>query len=419
VVLAILIASCVYTRRRRISPSSSASSTQSKKSWFSRIRSGSNRGEYSSHLQPIPSHTGDGDSLTQSRSQESRVRDVEMELVTEAGAQSTRGRNTNTTNAATATNNAANADTGVDRHASVRSVMTLPPYSIAPRPTEQVLGREGERAGIDLVIEQPETVDEEEERREEEMESLFQIRQARRQEAQDREERRRQRREARQRGDIEALNRLQRESRQRAQRQQSGQNASTQLIADHQGRNRDRRVSSVQYQDIGIARHDGSRVRATSFEGDDRPLLSSAASINGAGGSRQSLGLHQHGRDRSTVSFQSVSSIGSRQSSDDGTDPNRSTSRIGQDFEVISLDPDVPSRSRASSTAAPLTTSTSHASSTIPPTEPPPNYDDGQWGDAPPYESPVTRTNPEFPRNTSVPAITVSRSRTPASSPRP
>ena len=66
--------------------------------------------------------------------------------------------------------------------------MTLPPYSYSPKPTEQILGREGERAGMDIVAEFPGTADEEENRREDEMESLYQIRQARRQEIADSEE---------------------------------------------------------------------------------------------------------------------------------------------------------------------------------------------------------------------------------------
>ena len=54
-------------------------------------------------------------------------------------------------------------ETTVDRHTSVRSIMTLPAYSKSVRENEQVLGREGERDGIDVVLEQPETIDEEEE----------------------------------------------------------------------------------------------------------------------------------------------------------------------------------------------------------------------------------------------------------------
>ena len=57
---------------------------------------------------------------------------------------------------------------GVDRNTSIRSVMTLPAYSSAARENERVLGREGERAGMDNVIELPETQDEEEMQRDEE-----------------------------------------------------------------------------------------------------------------------------------------------------------------------------------------------------------------------------------------------------------
>src|SRR5271155_1825429 len=81
---------------------------------------------------------------------------------------------------------AATAAAGIDRNTSVRSVMTLPAYSQSPKESEQVIGREGERAGMDTVVEFPEDPAEEEARREEEMESLYQIRQARRQEIADR-----------------------------------------------------------------------------------------------------------------------------------------------------------------------------------------------------------------------------------------
>ena len=68
-----------------------------------------------------------------------------------------------------------------------------------------MLGREGERAGMDNVVELPETQDEEEMQRNGEMESLYQIRLARRAEAAEREARRQARREARARGDHIAL----------------------------------------------------------------------------------------------------------------------------------------------------------------------------------------------------------------------
>ena len=69
-------------------------------------------------------------------------------------------------------NGGANEGT-VERNTSVRSVMTLPAYSKSVRDNERVLAREGERGGIDTVVEASETAEEEENRREEEMESLY------------------------------------------------------------------------------------------------------------------------------------------------------------------------------------------------------------------------------------------------------
>src|SRR5579871_4435863 len=54
-----------------------------------------------------------------------------------------------TSNDAEETAATAAAAAGIDRNTSVRSVMTLPAYSQAPKETEQVIGREGERAGMD------------------------------------------------------------------------------------------------------------------------------------------------------------------------------------------------------------------------------------------------------------------------------
>lgn len=286
---------------------------------------------------------------------------------------------------------------GVDRNTSVRSVMTLPAYSASARPSEQILAREGERGGIDVVLEFPETVDEEEMRRDEEMESLYQIRRARRQEQAEREERRRQRREARARGDHETLQRLQMESRVRAESAATGEVInSAALIAEHQAlqQGRERRVSAVQYADLGVARHDGSRLRANSTDSDNRPLLDSAASISG-----MSLGPSTHTRGRSASSVLSISTA----ASDEGHGTPRTTppGTGGLDengYEFISLEPQRP-RSRAHSHAS----STSRIS--MPgeerdvadlgiqiPTEQPPQYDElsaGPWGDAPPYSSPV------------------------------
>src|ERR1700761_909897 len=213
------------------------------------------------------------------------------------------------------------------------------------------------------------------------MESLYQIRQARREENAEREERRRQRREARARGDTQTLARLQAESRRRAEAQAEGSNLSAQLIAEHQNKNRDRRISSVQYADIGVARHDGSRVRAASFDS-DRQLLSSAASI-GTGGRPDSLTqVSSRQRERSTSSVRSISSIGS----DDQTG-------AAGDFEVISLDR---SRSPSISPSIQIPQQAPHLGDPLSthdtPVEQPPHYEQVGWGDAPPYESPVIGT---------------------------
>ncbi|PMD33818.1 hypothetical protein L207DRAFT_146639 [Hyaloscypha variabilis F] len=202
----------------------------------------------------------------------------------------------------TAANNGTTA-AGVDRNTSVRSVMTLPAYNPSAGQNEQVLGREGERGGIDVVIEFPETVDEEEQQREAEMEALYQVRLARRRENEEREERRRLRREARERGDFVALREI-------AERQRATSTTSTgptveELRAEHDRikKERQRAVSSVSYADLGIARHDGTRLRANSHESEREGLLGDAASI--AASSRY------HRRDRSASSIISIDTMNS------------------------------------------------------------------------------------------------------------
>ena len=183
--------------------------------------------------------------------------------------------------------------------------MTLPPYHAAPLPSERLIAREGERAGVDTVLEFPETAEEEEAQREEDMEALYQIRQARRRELEERELRRGERRVAREQGDWARLEQLRLESqaraRARAQHVVIGNSSdndsaaslppastnSATLFAEHAARasSRERRVSSVSYAALGIARHDGSRIRADSVDSsDERPLLDSAASMGRGGG---------------------------------------------------------------------------------------------------------------------------------------
>lgn len=205
-------------------------------------------------------------------------------------------------NAAQVANSTAAVAT-VDRNTSVRSVMTLPAYNPQARENEQVLGREGERGGIDVVIEYPEGADEEEERRDAEMEALYQVRLARRRENEEREERRRLRREARERGDYVALRELQ--ARARASSAASGSRTVEELRAEHERikKERSRAVSSVSYADLGVARHDGTRLRANSNDSEREGLLGDAASF--------SAPSRHHRRERSASSVLSIDTINS------------------------------------------------------------------------------------------------------------
>ncbi|KAL5427865.1 hypothetical protein PMIN04_001069 [Paraphaeosphaeria minitans] len=285
---------------------------------------------------------------------------------------------------ALAQNNTTNSNAGVDRNTSVRSVMTLPAYAPAPRENEQVLGREGERGGIDTVVEFPEEVDEEEARREGEMESLYQIRLARRQEAREREERRQARREARQRGDYEALAGIRRRAEQAAE-----ESVSAMLIATHQTANRERRVSSVQYGDLGVARHDGTRLRANSTDSDNRPLLDSAASF-GTGGRERGLSsatsnMHQRG-----ISASSLQSVSTGRASEEYEFPEAVNSHRSNsdDFEVVSLSH--PNSNPHSQNLSRVATPNLSPSIAIP------NEDAPAYEDPPIYESPVATRPPQL-----------------------
>lgn len=356
-------------RAKRISHNSSSSTkSKSKSKWRWRLRPRASG--YSSRLQ--------SDELE--RGSRSGSRDREM-TASESNGTTTSG------------------GAGVDRNTSVRSIMTLPAYSPAARENERILGREGERAGIDTVVEFPETVDEEEERREGEMESLYQIRLARRAEQREREERRRLRREARARGDTGTLAELRRRAESAA-----SENLSSMLIVEHQAQNRERRVSSVQYAELGVARHDGTRLRANSAESDNRPLLDSAASIGGASTrsrplSGRTLSTHYRG-----PSASSVLSISTR-ASDEFEFPQAHRTESGgsgnDDFEIVSL---TQSRSRSAS-RGPATPGLE-----IPHTDPP-NYDDhAGFEEAPPYESPI---NTQLPTVERLPSIQITAELTP------
>lgn len=180
--------------------------------------------------------------------------------------------------------------------------MTLPAYRTKANENEQVLGREGERDGVDVVLEMT-TAEEEESLREDEMEALYQVRRARRQEAEETRERRRLRREARQRGDMVALRHLS------EQALASGQTSVLPGLREEatriQGR-RQRAVSSVSYAELGVARPDGTRLRANSQESERTGLLSDAASI--AAFSARSPSALSHRRERSTSSVLSFDS---------------------------------------------------------------------------------------------------------------
>ncbi|CAI7564571.1 unnamed protein product [Penicillium pancosmium] len=255
------------------------------------------------------------------------------------------------------------ANPNVRRETSIRSIITLPPYSVSPKPTEQVVAREGERGGMDMVVEFPETQDEQETRREDQMDALYQLRVQRRQQAADREVRRNERRAARARGDSVRLEELAAESRARNNRARGESNTSlsaSAVIAEHQARERDRRISSVSYADIGHVRHDGSRLRADSHDSDHHPLLQNA-SLNISSPSLVDPSMHSRGESM-------ASSI--------------MTTETEVDQWALR-----PTSTRGSGNPLPQTDEEDIGNLNIVP--PPPEYDHLEWGDAPAYESPT------------------------------
>ena len=268
--------------------------------------------------------------------------------------------------------------------------MTLPAYHPTPHPHERLIAREGERAGVDTVIEFPETADEEEERREQDMESLYQIRQARRREINERNDRRRERQEAREAGDWARLEQLRLQSEARA-RARAGSSASagssttslpiaaanaSSMLAEHHARNssRDRRISSVSYADLGLARHDGSRLRADSVESDHRPLLDSAASMG------------SDNRNAPSSRRSSIFHLPTHRRVDSHT---RAESVMTNDSDLADMTPQTSSEDRSGSSSnggGPVirTPSIGTAEEPSPPMGEPPEYED-----APPYTSPV------------------------------
>ncbi|KAI4131469.1 MAG: hypothetical protein LQ338_001211 [Usnochroma carphineum] len=291
---------------------------------------------------------------------------------------------------------------GVNRNTSVRSIMTLPPYRPSPLPTERLIAREGERAGVDTVIEFPETAEEEEARREADMEELYQVRVARRQELAERRERRHARRAAREAGDWARMEQLRVQARmaENARRADTGSGSagssstslprdggSAGMLAEHQSRasSREGRVSSVSYADLGLARHDGSRIRADSVESDHRPLLDSAASMGGSRrGSFFNVRSGQHGRNAS------AGSVLTTDSDSPPIDTPYTSNRSGSD--PLALTPSATHGSSGSERDNSL------------PAEDPPQYEDEE---VPPYASPVRKSAPQLPPIRSVPDIEV------------
>jgi hypothetical protein len=295
---------------------------------------------------------------------------------------------------------------GVDRNTSVRSVMTLPSYSRSVRENERVLGREGERAGMDNVVELPETQDEEELQRNGEMESLYQIRLARRAEAAEREARRQARREARARGDTIALAEIRRRAEEAADL-----SVSQMLIAEHQSRtSRDRRVSSVAYGDLGVARHDGTRVRANSHDSDNRPLLDSAASISGRErgltntSTNNTLNTHHRGLSGTSLPRSSVDS----RASDFDFPPHRasqSRSNSAHDIAAHGFPPASQNSSRSASRSRGVP-----SPGVLSPGVPSPGIVTDETGmvpaeDAPAYEDPPDYTSPVNTRAPQLPQL--------------
>jgi len=188
----------------------------------------------------------------------------------------------------------------VDRNTSIRSVLTLPAYRQAASHTEQVIGREGERDGVDVIVDFP-TEQDEEALREQEMSALYQLRETRRQQHAERDEMRRLRREAQQRNDSATLAELRSRARIASNSHQSLVDELRRDI-DHAKENRQRSTSSVSYADLGVARHDGTRIRASSQESERMGLLSDPAEmghLNRPGA--ESPISHQRGRSASSV----------------------------------------------------------------------------------------------------------------------
>ena len=186
------------------------------------------------------------------------------------------------------------------------------------------------------------------------------------------------------------------------------------LVAEHaaqrEGRRHERHVSSVSYAELGLARHDGSRIRANSTESDDRPLLESAAGMGNDGrsiNSRQSSPFRfamQHHRGPSVGSNLSIESMNAVD-----MDVSRSTTRDGQRSSSDGMNELTPQ-------ASPDTPEAGSGSEPYVPTIEPPRYEEASrteepGEEAPPYSSPVRERGehgPSLPQIRALPAIEVS-----------
>lgn len=265
---------------------------------------------------------------------------------------------------------------GVNRNTSVRSVMTLPAYRPHATETEQVLGREGERGGIDTVVELP-TAEDDEVLREEEMATLYQIRVARRRQIAEREARREERRIARERQDHQALA----EIRERARVAAENAHAEVDVLREtHEAikDSRTRAASSVAYGDVGLVRADGTRLRANSNESERMGLLSDAGSI--ALSTRDERASLQRRRAPSSHSVLSIDTVGSEAAAGSvspglRTGHSRTSSR-GQLSESYSMATVPRSGSRAGSSPELIDAAEADLGDGDMPLQSPPGYDD-------------------------------------------
>jgi hypothetical protein len=197
------------------------------------------------------------------------------------------------------------------------------------------------------------------------------------------------------------LEELRRESRARANQSNEALNggltaSAATLIAEHQSRGRDRRVSSVSYAQLGQVRHDGTRLRANSNDSERGGLLSGAAPMGeegtrprGSSESRSLTGPMPQYRNRSASSALSISTTAS-----DPDQPPQFTP-AGSDRPQTSGSNNTSNSSPTANRYTPedSTGSDDIGESRIPALEPtaddlnhhPPTYETLQWGDAPAY----------------------------------